>query len=149
MLRQAFLALHLLAAMAWMGGMFFAYFCLRPSAAEVLEPSMRLPLWLATLERFLRYMSLAVLVVLATGVAMLVSAGFRAAPIGWHVMFAVGLVMAAVYAHIHLGLLPKFRAHCRSSAWPAAAQVLNSIRRLVAFNLTLGVATVVAAVSGR
>ena len=30
MLRQALLLLHLLAAMAWMGGMFFAYFCLRP-----------------------------------------------------------------------------------------------------------------------
>lgn len=149
MLRQALLVLHLLAAMAWIGGMFFAYFCLRPSAAEVLDPPMRLLLWLATLERFLRYMGLAVLVVLATGVSMFLSTGFQAAPIGWHVMFAVGLVMAAVYAYIHLGLLPEFRAHCRSSTWPAAAQVLNSIRQLVALNLTLGVATVVAAVSGR
>ena len=64
MLRQALLLLHLLAAMAWMGGMFFAYFCLRPSAAEVLEPPKRLPLWLATLGRFLRYMSIAVLLIL-------------------------------------------------------------------------------------
>ena len=149
MLRQALLLLHLLAAMAWVGGMFFAYFCLRPSAAEVLEPPKRLPLWLATLDRFLRYMSLAVLVVLATGVSMLLSAGFQAAPVGWHVMFAVGLVMAVVYAYIHLGLLPKFRAHCGSSTWPAAAQVLNSIRQLVALNLALGVVAVVAAVSGR
>jgi uncharacterized membrane protein len=149
MLRQALLLLHLLAAMAWVGGMFFAYFCLRPSAAEVLEPPKRLPLWLATLDRFLRYMSLAVLVVLATGVSMLLLVGFEAAPVGWHVMFAVGLVMAAVYAYIHLGLLPKLRAHCGSSTWPAAAQVLNSIRQLVALNLTLGVVAVVGAVSGR
>lgn len=149
MIRQTLLLLHLLSAMAWVGGMFFAYFCLRPSAAEVLEPPKRLPLWLATLGRFLRYMTLAVLVILATGIGMLLSVGFKAAPVGWHVMFVVGLVMAAVYAYIHLGLLPKLRAHCATTTWPAAAQVLNAIRRLVALNLTLGVVVVVAAVSAR
>lgn len=149
MFRQALLLLHLLAAMAWVGGMFFAYFCLRPAAAEVLEPPKRLALWLATLSRFLRYMSLAVLVVLATGVTMLMSAGVRGAPIGWHVMLTLGLVMAAVYAYIHLGLLPKLRAHCGAAAWPAAGQVMNSVRQLVALNLTLGVLVVVAAVSAR
>lgn len=149
MLRQALLLLHLLAAMAWVGGMFFAYFCLRPSAVEVLEPPQRLLLWLATLERFLRYMSVAVLVVVVTGISMLLSVGFQAAPVGWHVMFAVGLVMAAVYAYIHANLLPRFRAHCGSSAWPAAAEVLNAIRRLVAVNLALGAVAVIAAVSAR
>jgi uncharacterized membrane protein len=94
-------------------------------------------------------MTLAVLVILATGIGMLLSVGFKAAPVGWHVMFVVGLVMAAVYAYIHLGLLPKLRAHCATTTWPAAAQVLNAIRRLVALNLTLGVVVVVAAVSAR
>jgi uncharacterized membrane protein len=149
MLHQALLLLHLLAAMAWVGGMFFAYFCLRPSAAEVLAPPQRLPLWLATLGRFLRYMSVAVLVVLASGLGMLLPVGFQAAPVGWHVMFATGLVMAAVYAYVHLGLLPQLRAHCGASAWPAAAQALNRIRRLVALNLALGVVAVVAAASAR
>jgi len=149
MLRQALLLLHLLAAMAWMGGMFFAYFCLRPSAAEVLEPPKRLPLWLATLGRFLRYMSIAVLLILASGLGMLLPTGFQAAPAGWHLMFALGLVMAGVYAYIHLALLPRLRAHCAASTWPAAAQVLNAIRKLVALNLALGVIVVVAAVSAR
>ena len=149
MIRQTLLLLHLLSAMAWVGGMFFAYFCLRPSAAEVLEPPKRLPLWLATLGRFLRYMTLAVPVILATGIGMLLSVGFQAAPVGWHVMLVVGLVMAAVYAYIHLGLLPKLRARCATATWPAAAQVLSAIRRLVALNLTLGVVVVVAAVSAR
>ncbi len=149
MLRQALLLLHLLAAMAWMGGMFFAYFCLRPSAAEVLEPPKRLPLWLATLRRFLRYMSIAVLLILASGLGMLLPAGFQAAPAGWHLMFALGVVMAGVYAYIHLVLLPRLRAHCAASTWPAAAQVLNAIRQLVALNLALGVIVVLAAVSAR
>lgn len=149
MLRQALLLLHLLAAMAWMGGMFFAYFCLRPSAAEVLEPPKRLPLWLATLGRFLRYMSVAVVLILASGLGMLLPAGFQAAPAGWHLMFALGLVMAGVYAYVHLALLPRLRAHCAASTWPAAAQVLNAIRKLVALNLALGVIVVLAAVSAR
>jgi uncharacterized membrane protein len=149
MLRHTLLLLHLLAAMAWVGGMFFAYFCLRPSAAGVLEPPQRLPLWLATLTRFLGYMALAVPVVLATGLSMLLSVGFQAAPVGWHAMFAIGVTMAVVYAYIHLGLLPRLRAHCAASTWPAAAQVLNAIRQLVALNLTLGVFAVVAAILGR
>lgn len=149
MLRQALLLLHLLAAMAWMGGMFFAYFCLRPSAVEVLEPPKRLPLWLATLGRFLRYMSVAVVLILASGLGMLLPVGFQAAPAGWHVMFALGVVMAGVYAYIHLVLLPRLRAHCAASTWPAAAQALNAIRQLVALNLALGVIVVLAAVSAR
>jgi uncharacterized membrane protein len=149
MFRQTLLLLHLLAAIAWVGGMFFAYFCLRPSAAEVLELAKRLPLWLATLERFLGYMTLAVLTVLASGLGMLWPVGLQAAPVGWHVMLILGVVMASVYAYIHARLLPKLRAGCRAADWPAAAQVLNGIRRLVALNLALGVATVAAAVSAR
>jgi uncharacterized membrane protein len=149
MFRQTLLLLHLLAAIAWVGGMFFAYFCLRPSAAEVLEPAKRLPLWLATLERFLGYMTLAVLTVLASGLGMLWPVGLQAAPVGWHVMLVLGVVMASVYAYIHARLLPKLQAGCRAADWPAAAQVLNGIRRLVAINLALGVATVAAAVSAR
>ena len=38
------IALHLLAAVIWVGGMFFAYMVLRPSAG-LLEPAARLPLW--------------------------------------------------------------------------------------------------------
>ncbi|MCC7328864.1 MAG: CopD family protein [Gammaproteobacteria bacterium] len=148
-LHQAFLLLHLLGAMAWVGGMFFAYFCLRPSAAEVLAPPERLPLWLATLGRFLRYMSLAVVAVVATGLGMMLATGFKYAPMGWHIMFLLGLVMAVVYAYVHLGLLPRLRRHCEARAWPAAAQALNAIRRMVALNLALGVATVIAAVSAR
>ncbi len=149
MLRQTLLLVHLLAAMAWVGGMFFAYFCLRRSAAEVLEPAQRLPLWLATLQRFLRYMSVAVLAVLASGAAMLWPVGVRAAPAGWNLMFALGLAMASVYAYVHAGLLPRLRARCGAADWPGAGRVLNAIRRLVALNLALGVAAVAAAVTAR
>src|SRR5690606_5692971 len=44
--------LHLLAAVVWVGGMFFAYMALRPAAATVLPPPQRLPLWTQTFRRF-------------------------------------------------------------------------------------------------
>ena len=149
MLRQLLLLLHLLSAMAWIGGMFFAYFCLRPAAGEVLQPPQRLPLWTATFSRFLPYTAIAVALLLATGLTMLLQVGFRSAPIGWHVMFALGLVMAAVFVYVYGRLFPTLRAHCAAAAWPAAGQTLNRIRQLVALNLVLGVCTVIAAVSVR
>jgi uncharacterized membrane protein len=149
MLRQLFLLLHLLSAMAWIGGMFFAYFCLRPAAAAVLQPPLRLPLWTATFARFLPYIAVAVALLLATGLAMLLQVGFRKAPVGWNVMFALGLVMAAVFIDVYSVLFPKLRAHSAAGAWPAAGQTLNRIRQLVALNLVLGVCTVIAAVSVR
>jgi len=149
MLRQALLLVHLLSAIAWVGGMFFAYFCLRPSAVEVLQPAQRLPLWLATLTRFLRVVGIAVVLLLASGLAMLLQVGLRAAPIGWHAMLGLGVGMALVYLLAHARWLPRLRARCAAADWPAAAQALNAIRRLVALNLALGVLVVLAAVSAR
>lgn len=149
MFRQALILLHLLGAIAWIGGMFFAYFCLRPAAAELLEPPIRLPLWTATFARFLRYTAISVVVILATGFTLIVRTGFGAAPIGWHVMLALGLVMAAIFGHIYLALFPRLRQNCAAAAWPAGGQVLNTIRRLVALNLVLGLCTVIAAISAR
>ena len=44
-------ALHALAAVIWVGGMFFAYVVLRPSVAELAVPE-RLLLWRRVLGRF-------------------------------------------------------------------------------------------------
>jgi uncharacterized membrane protein len=52
MTHNPLLFLHLISVAIWVGGMFFAYFCLRPAAVEILEPPQRLPLWLATFKRF-------------------------------------------------------------------------------------------------
>ena len=149
MTRNALLFLHLLAGFAWVGGMLFAYFCMRPAAAETLAPPQRLPLWAATFARFLRYTAVAVVVIVSTGLAMLLDTGFRYAPPGWHVMLALGLVMAALFVYVYAAIYPRLCAHCAAAEWPAAAQALNQIRRLVAINLALGVCVIAAAVSVR
>lgn len=149
MLRQILLLVHLLGAIAWVGGMFFAYFCLRPAAVEVLDPPRRLPLWSATFARFLPYTAVAVVVMLASGLTMLLQLGLRTAPIGWHIMLTLGGVMAIIFVYVYRALYPRLRDRCRAADWPAAAQALNRIRQLVAINLLLGVCTIIAAMSSR
>jgi uncharacterized membrane protein len=147
--RGLLVLVHLLAVILWLGGMFFAYFCLRPAAATVLQPPQRLPLWAAVFSRFLPMVAAAVIMILVTGFSMMVQTGFRNAPPGWHVMQALGIAMAAIFAWIFFLLFPRLRRHCAASSWPEAARTLNAMRHLVAVNLALGVATVVAALSSR
>ena len=47
MLMALLIAVHTLSAVVWVGGMFFAWMCLRPVAAQQLEPPARLRLWAA------------------------------------------------------------------------------------------------------
>jgi uncharacterized membrane protein len=147
--RQFLLFLHLAAVIVWVGGMSFAYFCLRPAAARLLQPPERLGLWAATFGSFFRMVAFAVLVILASGFAMLAETGFGVAPRGWYFMLSFGLVMAFVFAYVYGVLYRRFAAHCMAATWPAAAEVLNAIRRLVAVNLVLSICAVASAVAGR
>jgi uncharacterized membrane protein len=149
LVHQALLLIHLAGIAVWVGGMAFAYFCLRPAAAAVLEPPQRLPLWSAALGRFFKLLRWVVAAVVLSGLAMLLRVGFANAPIGWHVMFALGLVMAAIFGHVDRALHPRLRKACAASEWKDAAAALDAIRRMVRLNLVLSVFTLVAAVSGR
>lgn len=141
--------LHLLGVIWWFGGMLFAYFCLRPAAAETLDPPKRLPLWTAAFERFLRYTAIAVVLIVVSGLTMLIETGFRNAPTGWLVMTGLGLLMTLIFGRVYLVLYPRLAAQCHISAWPAAAEEVNRMRRLVAINLVLALGTVAAAVFAR
>ncbi|MEZ5565742.1 MAG: CopD family protein [Gammaproteobacteria bacterium] len=143
------LFLHLAAAIIWVGGMFFAYYCLRPAAGQTLEPPLRLPLWVATFKPFFRYVAVAVVLIVGSGFGMMLPVGMGASPLGWLLMMVLGLVMAAVFVYVYWILYPGLVRHTEAAAWPAAAATLNSIRRLVALNLLLSVVVVMAAVSAR
>lgn len=149
MLRQLLVFLHLAGVVVWVGGMFFAHFCLRPAALKLLEPPQRLPLWAATLGAFLRYTAVAVVLIVLSGFALFFETGFKQAPIGWHVMMGVGLVMAGIFAWVYGVLHPRLRGHAEAGAWPEAAAALNGIRRLVTTNLVLALLTLAAALFGR
>ena len=95
------LFLHVAGVVVWVGGMFFAYVCLRPEAASQLEPPPRLRLWRGVLARFFTWVWVAVAAVLASGLALLLRIGFAAAPLYQHLMFLMGLVMIAIYVFVY------------------------------------------------
>ncbi len=149
MFRQIMLFTHLAGVVIWVGGMFFAYFCLRPAAAELLEPPKRLPLWTATFTRFLPIAAVCVALIVASGLVMMLQVGMKFAPLGWHVMFALGLLMSGVFVAVYVRLFPRLRRHSEAGNWPEAAKALNAIRQMVAVNLVLSVGAVAAVAFAR
>ena len=104
------IALHTLAAVIWVGGMFFAYLVLRPSAGA-LEPAIRLPLWQRVFSRFFPWVWLSIAVLLASGFSMIFMGlgGFGAVGTYVHAMTALGIVMMAIYAHLYFAPWKRFR----------------------------------------
>src|SRR5579871_5440220 len=88
------LFLHILAAVIWVGGMFFAYAILRPATGP-LEPAQRLALWRRVFGGFFPIVWLAVIALLVSGYGMifLVWGGFRFVGMHVHIMQAIGIVM--------------------------------------------------------
>lgn len=143
---------HLLGVIVWVGGMFFAHFALRPAAAEVLQPPERLRLMFGALGRFFTWVEGAIVVILASGIAMMVllggSKGMFAVPPYIHLMFTLGLVMMAVFGHIRFAAYKRMGLAVTASDWPAAGAALMQIRKLVTFNLCLGLIVSVIGAAG-
>jgi uncharacterized membrane protein len=143
-------ALHALAAVAWVGGMFFAYVCLRPAAGP-LEPRLRLSLWQRVFSRFFPWVWASIAVLLASGYAMLFLyfGGFKGAGAHIHVMQATGILMMLLFLHLFFAPWRRFSRALEAGQFDSAAQSLNQMRRIVAINLVLGLITIAAGASGR
>ncbi|RIX45042.1 MAG: hypothetical protein D3M94_12985 [Rhodocyclales bacterium GT-UBC] len=147
-MRFFLLFLHLSGAIVWVGGMFFAHFCLRPVATAQLPPPQRLPLLAGVLGRFFAVVLFAIAAIFISGIASIHGAGLARLPLHWHLMMGLGLVMAIIFAVI-LGLFfPRLKAGVAEQNWPAAGAAMNRIRQLVATNLLLGICTVAIATLG-
>ena len=147
-MRSILIFIHLAGVIVWVGGMFFAHVCLRPVAAAQLPPPQRLPLLAAVLARFFTAVTLSIVAILASGLALMLIPGFARAPLHWHLMMALGLVMAAIFALIAGHFFPRLRRGVAAADWPAAGAAMNRIRQLVATNLLLGALTVAVATLG-
>ena len=143
-------AFHVVAAVIWVGGMFFALIVLRPSTGP-LDPPVRLALWQRVFSRFFPWVWAAVVVLLVSGFAMVI----------WG--FGGFSQNRDLRAH-HDGSrdpddadlrTPLFRAVAtlpprgRRREWPTAATHIDQIRLLVTINLILGLITVVVGAAGR
>lgn len=139
--------LHLLSALIWVGGMFFAYVILRPAAVDELPPPERLRLWRNVFQRFFVWVWAAVGLILISGLGMLHLYG-DSAPLYVHVMLAGGTLMVLIYAYVYFSLHRSLSRAVMAEEWKAAGGVLGQIRRWVGINLTLGLSIVSLAASG-
>lgn len=145
------LALHFLASVIWIGGMFFAYIALRPSAAQVLEPPLRLQLWVQVLRRFFIWVWAAVIILPVTGYWMVWKnwGGFANTSMDITIMHIISWVMFFIYTYVFFAPYRRLSQAVAEQDYPNAGKELAQIRILVATNLTLGLLITVVASAGR
>ena len=144
------ITLHILAAVIWVGGMFFAYMALRPTAAKLLEPPLRLTLWLNVFNHFFPWVWASMIILLASGGWMIVVFGGMASiGIHIHLMLLLGLVMSAIFVYLYFKPYRHLGQAVANSDWPTGGKALNQIRQLIAVNLTIGLIVVILASGGR
>jgi uncharacterized membrane protein len=147
---------HLLSIVMWVGGMFFAHFCMRP-VALTLPPDVRLPFLRGVLGRFFAVISVLAPLTVVSG-ALLVSRAVRSVretgasfntPLEWWLMGALGLLMLLVFVYIRLVLFRRMQRAVDAKNWPVGAAAMNLIRHWVFVNLSIGVAIIVITLMGQ
>ena len=133
-LAAGLLALHLLAAVAWVGGIFFAYMALRP-ASMLLDAPQRLALWAATFGRFFPWVWGFIAILLVSGHVLMTAAPTHG---GLLAMAAIGWTMSLLFAYLYFVLFASLKHAVAASNTPAAAQAMARIRPVMAANLALG-----------
>ena len=144
------IALHAIAATVWIGGMFFAYVVLRPTAAT-LEPPERLQLWAGAFKRFFPWVWMTIVILLVTGFYLVLAAfgGFGSVPGYVHTMLLMGLIMIGLFIYLYYVPYRAFKTAVAAADWPAGGVAMNRIRLLVLINLCIGLALTAIVTSGR
>ena len=144
------IALHSLAAVIWVGGMFFAYLCMRPAVVSEVPAELRARLWRGTLGRFFPWVWACLVVLLGTGHALIAAYGGMAV-VGWHihVMHGLGLLMMGIFAYLFFSPWQALKRAVAAEDPALGGQQVARIRRLVGTNLVLGLLVVVIGAGGR
>jgi uncharacterized membrane protein len=140
------LILHVLSAIVWVGGMFFALLILRPASGP-LDPPVRLALWRRVFSGFFPWVYASIALLLISGFALFLG-GYAVGP-HVHVMMGIGILMVLIFLHLYFAPWKRFKAAVDVGDNPAAAAQLNQIRILVTINLILGLINAAIGASGR
>lgn len=143
------LALHVLSAVIWVGGMFFAYKALRPVAASLLDPPVRLPLWSQTFARFFPWVWAAIILLPVTGTLLIKSGIGSAQQLHVQAMMGLGTVMILLFLHIFFAPYRRLKLAIAARDWAEGGRRLGQIRKTIAVNLSLGIVVVAIAAAGK
>jgi len=143
--------LHVIAAVIWVGGMFFAYMFLRPVAASQLEPPARLTLWVGVFGKFFPWVWASIAVILASGFWMIfaVFGGMGAVGLYVHAMLGLGVLMMLIFFHVFFAPYGRLKRAVAAQDWPAGGKALSQIRMMVGINTLIGLLTFAIGAAGR
>ncbi len=134
---------HLLSIVIWVGGMFFAYMVLRPSAASILQPPERLTLWNDVFRRLFKWVWLTSIGVVLSGLLMIhLLGGMGAVALPIHIMMLLGIVMLGIYTYVFFGQYRPFSHAVAAQDWKQAGTILATIRKLIHANLMIGLSII-------
>ena len=133
------IALHVVAAVVWVGGLFFAYVVLRPTT-NLLDAPAKLQLWAGVFKRFFPWVWMAIVILISTGYWLIYNwfNGFATTPGYVHIMHLIGWIMTLLFVYLYYKIYPLFKAAVNAENWPEAAAAMNRIRHVVLVNLVLG-----------
>lgn len=138
---QIAISLHAIAAMFWVGGIFFAYRVLRPTAM-MLEPTERVQLWEKVFRRFFVWVWGFIGLVVISGYWLILKdlGGLEQTPLYLQIMSGIGWLMIGIFAWLFFGPFAKFKIRIAQYELAEAARIMNQqMRPLIAVNLMLGV----------
>jgi len=142
------IALHALAAVIWVGGMFFLVAVLSPAASSV-PLAERLPLFSDVMGRFFLWVWISIITLLVTGYAMIgVIGGMGAAPVYVHLMHGLGWLMFLLFGHMFFAPWRRVRNALAAGALADAGRAMSQLRLFSTIGLALGLVVVAIAAGG-
>jgi uncharacterized membrane protein len=142
-IKSILLSLHLMAAVIWVGGIFFMHNVLRRVMNQREAPE-RLAVLSESFALFFRWVWGSVIVILVTGFYIIygIYDGFSSLPLSpflhIYVMLIIGSIMSLIYFYIYFVPFRALKKARADGAIPQAAMHLKQVRILGFVNLILG-----------
>jgi uncharacterized membrane protein len=144
------LPLHTLAVIVWLGGLFLLCVLFYPGAQR-LESATALSLWHRILSRFFVWAWISMLLILASGIAMIFLAfgGFSGVPSIHRWNMLLGIPAIALFGYLYFVPWRHFRHAMSNHDRMVAEKSIRQARTIMVIILTLGLVASVVSVAGR
>lgn len=140
--------MHDLAAVLWIGGIFFAFMVLRP-VSTMFEPPQRLQLWSTVFARFFPWVWFFIVILVTTGYVDLFTRFDGSLTQAYLLaMQVIGWIMILLFAWLSFVLVVRLHQAVSEQRWPDAAAAMKPIRQIMAINLALGILIILIGVAG-
>lgn len=140
-------ALHTIAALIWVGGLFFILVILRPASIRI-DPPQRFRLFRRVFKYFFPWVWGSIATLLITGYWMLLS-GNDTPGLHTHIMQGFGIFMMLLFGHLYHVPYKRFCETVDEESWAETNYQANRIRWTIRWSLVLGIITVAVATTGR